>query len=128
VRIASRKAGRHTNDGDIVLGSLELPERNVDGDTTLTLGLQFVEDPCVLEGTLTELGGFLRLVSMLQPKWENCMCVMVLQFAKAACGLALARKSSHNPTNPKMPLITISQKRPRAQRVHRRVANVRVKG
>jgi hypothetical protein len=41
------------------LGSLELPESNVDGDTTLTLGLQLVEDPCVLEGTLTELGGFL---------------------------------------------------------------------
>jgi hypothetical protein len=47
---------------------------------------------------------------MLQPKRENCMCVIVLQFAKATCGLALARKSSHNPTNPKMPLITISQK------------------
>jgi hypothetical protein len=59
VRNAIEKTGRHTNDGDIVLGSLELPERNVDGDTTLTLGLQLVEDPCVLEGTLTELGGFL---------------------------------------------------------------------
>jgi hypothetical protein len=59
VRKASAKVNKHTNDGDIVLGSLELPERNVDGDTTLTLGLQFVEDPCVLEGTLTEFGGFL---------------------------------------------------------------------
>ena len=28
-----------TNDGDIVLGSLKLPESNVDGDTTLTLSL-----------------------------------------------------------------------------------------
>jgi hypothetical protein len=35
---------------------------------------------------------------------------MVLRFAKATCGLALARKSSHNPTDPKMPLIAISQK------------------
>ena len=42
-----------------VLGSLELPERNIDGDTTLTLSLQLVEDPGVLEGTLAELGGFL---------------------------------------------------------------------
>ena len=42
-----------------LLGSLELPESDIDGDTTLTLGLQFVEDPCVLEGTLTEFGGFL---------------------------------------------------------------------
>ena len=30
---------RGVNDGDIVPGSLELPEGNVDGDTTLTLGL-----------------------------------------------------------------------------------------
>ena len=45
--------------GDHVLGRLELPEGNVDGDTTLTLGFELVEDPCVLEGTLAEFGGFL---------------------------------------------------------------------
>ena len=28
-----------TNDGDIVLGGLELPESDIDGNTTLTLGL-----------------------------------------------------------------------------------------
>ena len=50
---------RYKPNSDVVLGSLELPESNVDGDTTLTLGLQLVEDPCVLEGTLTEFGGFL---------------------------------------------------------------------
>jgi hypothetical protein len=33
------------------LGGLELPESDVDGDTTLTLSLQLVEDPRVLEGT-----------------------------------------------------------------------------
>lgn len=38
-----------TNNGDIVLRSLELPQGNVDGDTTLTLGLQFVQNPSVLE-------------------------------------------------------------------------------
>jgi len=47
------------NDGDIVLGSLELPEGNVDGDTTLTLGLELVKHPRVLEGTLSEFGSFL---------------------------------------------------------------------
>lgn len=30
---------QRTNDSDVVLGSLELPEGNIDGDTTLTLGL-----------------------------------------------------------------------------------------
>ena len=50
---------QHTDDGDIVLRGLELPEGNVDGDTTLTLGLELVKNPCVLEGTLAEFGGFL---------------------------------------------------------------------
>jgi hypothetical protein len=53
--------GEHTDDGDIVLGSLELPEGNVDSNTTLTLSLQLVKDPSVLEGTLAELGGFLLI-------------------------------------------------------------------
>lgn len=57
---------RGVNDGDIVLGGLELPEGDVDSDTTLTLGLQLVKNPGVLEGTLAELGGFL--------KWESAMC------------------------------------------------------
>lgn len=35
------------------LGRLELPEGDVDGDTTLTLGLELVEDPRVLERTCT---------------------------------------------------------------------------
>lgn len=50
---------RHTNDGNLILAGLELPEGNVDGDTTLTLGLELVKNPRVLEGTLTEFGGFL---------------------------------------------------------------------
>jgi len=47
------------NDGDLILGSLELPESDIDGDTTLTLSLQLVKNPGVLEGTLAELSGFL---------------------------------------------------------------------
>ena len=54
--------GRGRNKRNL-LGCLELPESNVDGDTTLTLGLQFVEDPCVLEGALAQLGGFLWRMS-----------------------------------------------------------------
>ena len=34
-----------TNDGDIVLGGLELPESDIDGDTTLTLSLELVKNP-----------------------------------------------------------------------------------
>lgn len=51
--------GQPTNDSDIVLGGLELPESDIDGDTTLTLGLQFVQNPGILERTLSELSGFL---------------------------------------------------------------------
>ena len=47
------------NDGDIVLRSLELPESDVNGDTSLTLGLQLVKDPSVLEGSLARLRGLL---------------------------------------------------------------------
>ena len=43
------------NDGDIVLRSLELPQGDVDGDTSLTLGLELVKDPSVLEGSLARL-------------------------------------------------------------------------
>lgn len=52
---------KHTNDGDIVLGGLELPEGDIDGDTTLTLGLELVKNPSVLEGLLAQLFGFLQV-------------------------------------------------------------------
>merc|ERR1740122_864092 len=47
------------DDGDIVLGSLELPESDVNGDSSLTLGLQLVKNPGVLEGSLARLGRLL---------------------------------------------------------------------
>ena len=47
------------NDGHVVLGGLELPESDVDGDTSLTLGLQLVQHPGVLEGALAGLLGLL---------------------------------------------------------------------
>lgn len=51
--------GRLTDDGDEVLGGLELPESDVDGDTALALGLELVKNPGILEGALAELSGFL---------------------------------------------------------------------
>jgi hypothetical protein len=54
-----RQGQQHTNDGDIVLGGLELPESDIDSDTTLTLSLQFVKNPGILEGALAQLSGFL---------------------------------------------------------------------
>ena len=50
---------RSVNDGNVVLRGLELPQSNVDGDTTLTLSLELVKHPGVLERTLTELSGLL---------------------------------------------------------------------
>ena len=40
---------RSVNDRDLVSGGLEFPKSNVDGDTTLTLGLEFVKNPGVFE-------------------------------------------------------------------------------
>jgi len=50
---------RSVNDGEGVLWGLELPEGDINGDTTLALGLEVVKNPSILEGTLSELGGFL---------------------------------------------------------------------
>ena len=46
---------RRVDDREVVLARLELPQRNVDRDTTLTLRLQVVQDPRVLERALPEL-------------------------------------------------------------------------
>ena len=53
------------NDGDLILGGLELPESDIDGDTTLTLSLEFVKNPGVLEGTLSELSSLLYVGRMV---------------------------------------------------------------
>ena len=46
---------RCVNDGDVVLGGLELPQRDVNGDATLALGLQLVQHPGIFEGPLPHL-------------------------------------------------------------------------
>ena len=40
-----RHMGSPTDDSDMVLGGLELPKSDIDGDTTLTLSLELVEHP-----------------------------------------------------------------------------------
>jgi len=47
------------DDGEVVFRRLELPEGNVDGDSSLSLGLELVQDPGVLEGGLSDFLGFL---------------------------------------------------------------------
>jgi len=46
-----------------VLGCLELPESDIDGDTTLTLGLKVVKNPGILERGFAHLGSlFFKLL------------------------------------------------------------------
>jgi len=47
------------NDGNAEVFGFELPEGDIDGDTSFTFGLQFVQDPSVLEGSFTHLLRFL---------------------------------------------------------------------
>jgi hypothetical protein len=55
---------RSINDGDIVPGSLKLPESNVNSDTTFTFGLQFIKNPRVFERTLSEFSSlFLKFLN-----------------------------------------------------------------
>ena len=42
---------------------LEFPQSNIDGDTSLTLSFELVQNPGVLERTLTGLGGLLLVLS-----------------------------------------------------------------
>mmetsp|Transcript_4318 Transcript_4318/g.4079 ORF Transcript_4318/g.4079 Transcript_4318/m.4079 type:complete len:485 (+) Transcript_4318:154-1608(+) len=50
---------RGIDNGDVVLVGLELPQGDINGDTTFTLGFELVKNPGVLERTLTHFLGFL---------------------------------------------------------------------
>jgi len=47
------------DDGELVLLGFELPEGDIDGDTSFSFSLELVQNPGVLEGTLTHFVGFL---------------------------------------------------------------------
>jgi len=54
---------RGVDDGDVELGGLEFPEGNVDGDTTLSLGLKLIQYPSVFERAFAHISGlFLELL------------------------------------------------------------------
>lgn len=53
---------RGINDGELVLGRLELPQSDIDGDTALTLRLEVIEHPRVLKRSLSKLRGFLLVL------------------------------------------------------------------
>ena len=79
------------NDSDIVVLGLELPEGDIDGDTTLTLGLELVKNPRVLEGTLAELSGFLcgaTPFSIMNQLWARIVSV---------CGAGFSRHMKFSP-------------------------------
>jgi hypothetical protein len=41
-----------------ILGTLEFPEGNVDGDTALAFGFKVIENPCVLKRSFSEFSSF----------------------------------------------------------------------
>jgi hypothetical protein len=47
------------NDGERILGGLELPKSDIDGDTTLALGLEVIKNPSILERRFTHFGSLL---------------------------------------------------------------------
>jgi len=67
--VSLRGAGNHVldevtvargiDDGEVVLLGLELPQGDIDGDTTLALGLELVQHPGVLERALADVVGLL---------------------------------------------------------------------
>lgn len=75
---------RGVDDSDIVLGGLELPEGNIDSDTSLSLSLQLIKNPGILEGTLSELSGF--LLKLLDGSLVNT--TTLVDQVSSGCGLA----------------------------------------
>jgi len=87
------------DDGHIEFGCFELPESNVDGDTTLTFGLQFVQNPGVLEGAFPHLLGF--LLELLNRSLVNPSALV----DQVAGGGRLARVDMSNDDNVNMSLL-----------------------
>ncbi len=84
-----------TDDGNIVPGSLKLPQGDIDCDTTLTLGLQLVEHPCVLEGALAQLGSFLKVTSVRSVyilKFKSLFENKTSMCKRRACGTVVRRQ------------------------------------
>ena len=50
------------NHSESIFGGLEFPKSNVDGDSSLTLGLKVVKNPSVLERGFAHLGSLLLVL------------------------------------------------------------------
>jgi len=86
---------RHTDDGDIVLGGLELPESDINGDTTLALGLELVKNPGILEGALAELSSLLCFLSACVAKFSVLVGLQKLRGCEN-CALPLRLSAPHH--------------------------------
>merc|ERR1719300_1502680 len=53
---------RGIDDGNVVFLGLELHQLNIDGDTSFTFSLQFVQYPSILEGSFPSFLGFLLVL------------------------------------------------------------------
>ena len=63
---------RGIDDSDAILGGLEAPEGDVDGDPRVSLLLELVHDPGVLEGALSScLGVGIKLILCETLMWER---------------------------------------------------------
>jgi hypothetical protein len=54
------------DDGHVILAGLKFPQGDVNGDTTFTLSLQFIQDPGILEGALSHLSKFKIVILLLR--------------------------------------------------------------
>jgi len=72
------------DDSESEFRRLELPEGDIDGDTTFTLGLEVVKHPSVLEGGLAHLGSFLLV--LLNGTFVNATAFV--DQVSSSCGLA----------------------------------------
>ncbi|KAF5799509.1 hypothetical protein HanXRQr2_Chr07g0305331 [Helianthus annuus] len=73
-------------------------EGNIDGDTSFTLSLKFVEHPCVFEGPLVHLSSFLL------ESFDHTLVNTTQLVDKVTCGCGLAGVDMSNDDNADMNL------------------------
>ena len=74
------------NDGEDRVGGLELPKSDIDGDTSLTLGLELVKNPGILERGLSGLRGLLLELGCLSRYIGVSACGCEIRVGSAAGG------------------------------------------
>ena len=86
---------RSINNRKEVLLSLELPQRNINSNTTLTLSLHLIQHPSVFERTLTNIVSFLL-------KTLNCTLINTstsINQMTSSCRLSWIDVTNHNKVN-----------------------------